>query len=74
MKEKIDELFKESLKEPEIPFEEMHWLSMKKKLDQKQNKRRVVAWLASIGSVAALLLIAFTWWNLTTDDNSSDLK
>lgn len=74
MKENIDELFRKSLNEQDIPFEEMHWLAMEQKLDQKLNKRKAVVWWTLMSGVAALLLIVFAWWNLRIEDNPAPLK
>jgi len=62
-KRHIDEVFKEGLKGPEIPFEEMDWTAMEQMLHAKKKKRAVI-WFSTIGSAAALLIFFILVWPL----------
>ena len=55
-KENIDKLFKESLLEPDIPFNEQDWEKMSGMLDM-QAKRSRPTWLLWASAVAAILLL-----------------
>lgn len=56
----IDNLFKEGLEQPDIPFNDAHWQAMEERLHPKL-KRRIapVIWFAALSSLAAMLLIVF---------------
>ncbi|WP_421946252.1 hypothetical protein [Pedobacter sp.] len=78
----IDKLFKEGLENPDLPFNEMDWVAMDKKLD-KADKRRVIPffWISAAAGVAAMLLIAFLVFNSSqkpvsqfTNKNKINLK
>ncbi|HCN85281.1 MAG TPA: hypothetical protein DIT07_16930 [Sphingobacteriaceae bacterium] len=58
----LDELFRKSLDEEEIPFEEAHWRDMKKKLEQNSKRRRDIFLWASLGGAAAMFLMTMAWW------------
>ena len=58
----IDEIFRKGLAEADIPFDEAHWRDMNKKLHQDGNRRRDILLWASMGGVAAMLLMTLTWW------------
>ena len=53
----IDELFKRSLAEPDIPFNELHWEKMEDKLNAARSRRLVPIWLKTAGGIAAAVLI-----------------
>ncbi|MBB6500725.1 hypothetical protein [Pedobacter cryoconitis] len=57
----IDQLFRDKLSDPEIPFNEMDWKQMEAKLDQQQKKRLVPVWLYGAGGIAAALIISLYW-------------
>jgi len=56
----IDNLFREGLEQPDIPFNDAHWQAMEERLHPKQ-KRRIapVFWFAALSGLAAMLLIVF---------------
>ena len=53
----IDRLFKAGLSDPEIPFNEMDWEKMSKKLDAHEKKRILPLWWFVGAGVAATVLI-----------------
>lgn len=56
----IDQLFKKGMEDPEIPFNELDWQKMAKKLDASEARRRTPLWLyAGAGIAAALLVVLF---------------
>lgn len=57
----IDRLFRNGLNDPEIPFNEMDWERMERKLETKEKKRIVPIWFITAGSVAAALVIGLFW-------------
>jgi len=57
----IDQLFRDQLSDPEIPFNEMDWKQMEAKLDRQQKKRLVPLWLYGAGGIAAALIISLYW-------------
>jgi hypothetical protein len=59
---KIDELFRKSLTEEEIEFDEAHWRDMKKKLEQDGKRRKEIFFWTSLGGVAAMFLMTMAWW------------
>jgi hypothetical protein len=58
----IDKLFRQGLKDPEIPFNELDWEGMERKLDANKPKRIVPAWIIIAGSIAALLIVFMFWF------------
>jgi hypothetical protein len=60
-KENIDQLFKDGLLEPDIPFDEENWEKMSRKLDFQARKRLVPMWLIWGSAVAAALVIVLFW-------------
>jgi len=56
----IDNLFREGLEQPDIPFNEAHWQAMEERLHPKP-KRLIapVIWFAALSGLAAMLLIVF---------------
>jgi len=57
----IDQLFRNGLDDPGIPFNEMDWEHMERKLDAKEKKRVIPIWLFTAGSIAAALVIGMLW-------------
>lgn len=57
----IDQLFKAGLGDPEIPFNELDWEKMSKKLDAHE-KRRILSvwWFVGAGIAATVLIFLFT--------------
>lgn len=53
----IDQLFKAGLGDPEIPFNEMDWEKMSKKLDAQEKKRILPVWWFVGAGIAATVLI-----------------
>lgn len=57
----IDQLFKAGLGDPEIPFNEMDWEKMSKKLDAYEKKRILpLWWFVGAGVAATVLIFLFT--------------
>ncbi|RQO65284.1 hypothetical protein DBR43_31040 [Pedobacter sp. KBW06] len=57
----IDQLFKAGLGDPEIPFNEMDWEKMSKKLDDHEKKRMLpLWWFVGAGIAATVLIFLFT--------------
>ena len=54
----IDQLFRDRLSDPEIPFNEMNWEKMERRLDGKTKKRVIPLWVYTACSIAAVLLIS----------------
>ncbi|AMQ01743.1 hypothetical protein AY601_4923 [Pedobacter cryoconitis] len=54
----IDQLFKDRLSDPEIPFNEMNWEKMERMLDGKTKKRVIPLWVYTACGIAAVLLIS----------------
>jgi hypothetical protein len=57
----IDQLFKDRLSDPEIPFDEMNWEKMERKLDGGKKKRVIPLWIYAAGGIAAVLMISLYW-------------
>lgn len=60
----IDQLFKRGLDDPEIPFNEMDWEKMARKLDaveEPKKKRIVPLWIFTASGIAAVLAIFLFW-------------
>jgi hypothetical protein len=55
----MDKLFKNGLKNPEMPFEEADWIAMEKKLDAKKAKKVRFIWIAALSAAAAVILTFF---------------
>jgi hypothetical protein len=66
----IDKLFKQGLKDPEIPFNELDWERMEQKLDAKKTKRLVPIWILTAGSIAAAILIFLFWFFMVPEKKS----
>ncbi len=58
---KIDELFRKSLEEEDIQFDEAHWRDMKKKLEQDGKRRKDIFLWTSLGGVAAMFIMTMAW-------------
>ncbi|KIO78199.1 hypothetical protein TH53_04915 [Pedobacter lusitanus] len=54
----IDQLFKDGLSDPEIPFNEMDWEKMERKLAMQEKKRVIPAWVYTASGIAAVLMIS----------------
>ncbi|WP_158797707.1 hypothetical protein [Pedobacter sp. L105] len=61
----IDQLFKRGLSDPEIPFNELDWEKMERKLDAQEKKRILPLWIFMAGGIAAALLIFLSLFFLT---------
>lgn len=59
---KIDELFRKSLEEEDIQFDEAHWRDMKKKLEQEGERRREIILWTSLGGIAAMIVMSMGLW------------
>ena len=61
---KLDQLFKKGMEDPEIPFNELDWHRMAKKLDATEARRKTPLWIyAGAGIAAALLVVLFLFLN-----------
>jgi hypothetical protein len=58
----IDQLFKRGLNDPEIPFNELDWAKMERKLDEKKKRRIIPFWVLTASGIAAALLIFLFWF------------
>jgi len=71
----IDELFKRGLSDPEIPFNELDWARMERKLDEKKKRKIIPLWVFTASGIAAAVLI-FLFWFLSgpsvSEKNSKD--
>lgn len=54
----IDQLFRDRLSDPEIPFNEMNWEKMERKLDEGKKKRVIPLWVYTACGIAAVLMIS----------------
>lgn len=54
----IDQLFKDRLSDPEIPFDEMNWEKMERRLDGEKKKRVIPIWVYTACGIAAVLMIS----------------
>lgn len=61
----IDQLFKRGLNDPEIPFNELDWEKMERKLDAQGKKRILPLWIFTAGGIAAALLVFLFWFFLS---------
>jgi len=59
----IDQLFKDGLNDPEIPFNEMNWEKMERKLDVQEKKRVIPMWVYTAGGIAAALVISLYFYS-----------
>ena len=58
----IDQLFKNGLSDPEIPFNELDWEKMERKLDGTGEKKRLIPmWLYTATGIAAVLAVVLFW-------------
>jgi len=57
----LDRLFKRGLDDPEIPFNEVDWKRMERKLDGKKSRKVIPLWLISLSGIAAVLAIVMLW-------------
>ena len=57
----IDQLFKDGLHDPEIPFNKMDWKNMEHKLDAQKKKRIVPLWMITVSGIAASLVVVLIW-------------
>jgi hypothetical protein len=60
-KKNIDQLFKEGLSEPDIPFNELDWDNMARKLDEQSRRKRWKIALLWTSATAAVFLIVLFW-------------
>lgn len=58
----VDQLFKNGLNDPDIPFNELDWKRMERKLDAKQRKRIVPLWIFTASGIAAILTVILLWF------------
>jgi hypothetical protein len=69
----IDQLFKKGMEDPEIPFDELDWQKMAKKLDASEARRRTPLWIyAGTAIAAALLVVLFLF--LSEQNQAPDKK
>lgn len=54
----IDQLFKKGMEDPDLPFNELDWNNMARKLDATESRRRYPLWLYAAVGTAAMLLVA----------------
>lgn len=60
----IDQLFKRGLDDPEIPFNELDWEKMARKLDaveEPKKKRIIPLWIFTASGIAAVLAVFLFW-------------
>jgi len=57
----IDQLFKDGLNDPEIPFNEADWKKMERKLDAQKKKRIVPLLAITMSGIAAALVVVLLW-------------
>jgi cytoskeletal protein RodZ len=60
-KKNIDQLFKDGLSEPDIPFNEQDWEIMARKLDEQSRRKRWKTWLLWSSAAAAVFLVVLFW-------------
>lgn len=58
----IDQLFKDGLSDPEIPFNEEDWKKMELKLDDENKRRIIPLWLFTAAGIAAVFAIVLFWF------------
>jgi hypothetical protein len=58
----IDQFFRRGLSDPDIPFNEMDWEKMERKLDLQEKKRGIPLWLFTASGIAAIVLIFMFWF------------
>lgn len=66
----VDQLFKRGLSDPEIPFNELDWDKMARKLDAQEKKRVIPLWIFTASGIAAVLTI-FLFWIFSAPVDSS---
>ncbi len=54
-------MFKDGLREPDIPFNEADWENMARKLDEQSRRKRWKTWLLWSSAAAAVFLVALFW-------------
>ncbi len=60
----IDRLFKTGMEDPDIPFNELDWQKMEKKLDASATRKRSKVWIYAVTGIAAsILLVLFLFLN-----------
>lgn len=69
----IDQLFRRGLEEPEIPFNELDWEKMERKLDAQKPKRLIPVWMMYTASGIAAVLAIFMVWTLFSPQSASQL-
>lgn len=71
----IDNLFREGLGDPEIPFNDADWQAMEERLDLKK-KRRIVPliWFTAAAGIAAMLLIVLFTMKPEAEKNKNLVK
>lgn len=57
----IDQLFRQGLNDPDIPFNEMDWKDMEQKLDAQKNKSKMILWRSVAAGIAAVILVVLFW-------------
>jgi len=72
----LDRFFKKGLAEPDLPFNELDWEKMEKKLASQKPKRKLLLWpIAAAGIAAAILLVFFLMFqnekSITFKDNTA---
>jgi len=58
----LDQLFKDGLSDPEIPFNELDWKKMERKLDMQEKKRVIPMWIYTASGIAAVLMISLYFY------------
>ncbi|MGY0038444.1 hypothetical protein [Pedobacter sp. NJ-S-72] len=58
----IDQLFKDGLGDPEIPFNELDWGKMERKLEMQEKKRVIPMWFYTAGGIAAVLMVSLYFY------------
>ncbi|MXV49864.1 hypothetical protein GS399_02695 [Pedobacter sp. HMF7647] len=74
-RKKIDDLFRESLGNPKIEFDETHWWEMENKLRNDKKRRRFFYFtIATVSGIAATVLIALLFWPGDTQVTKNTIK
>lgn len=74
-KKKLDDLFREGLNNPEVSYDEMHWIAMEEKLVNNRKKKVRLIWLSSLSAAAAVILVFLViWWPITSDQSVEVVK
>lgn len=69
----IDQLFRRGLEEPEIPFNELDWEKMERKLDAQKPKRLIPVWMIYTADGIAAVLAVFMVWILFSSQPADKL-